>query len=100
MEYNALVNFLILSLRVINRMSILVYVLDFCKNKFLDLQNCEINIDHLQPRDCLAVFFSIHSGPSLLLRLHVKELNKLKIILSLFELLRVSHFYLIYQYLI
>jgi hypothetical protein len=84
MEYNALVNFLILSLRVVNRMSILVNVLDLRENKFLDFQNGEININHLQARDCLTVFFSIHSRPPLFLRLHVKELNELEIILSIF----------------
>jgi hypothetical protein len=99
MEYNALVNFFILSLRVINRMSILIYVLDFCENEFLYLQNCEINIDHLQARDCLTVFFSIKGLP-LFLWLHVKELNEFEIILSLLKLLWVSHFQLVYQYLI
>ena len=100
MEYKALVNFLILGLRVVNRMSILVNMLNLREYEFFDFHYCHINIYHFQTRDGLAVFFSIHSRPPLFLRFHVEELNQLEVVLSIFELLRISHFELVYQYLI
>lgn len=92
MEYKALVNFLILSVRVIDRVTVLVDVLDLLEYEFLYLEYSEINVDHFEARDCLAVLFSVHPRSSLFLRLHVEELDQLEIVLSVFELLGISHF--------
>lgn len=100
MEYKALVNFLVLSIRVINRVTILVDVLDLLEYEFLHFEYREINVNHFEARNCLAVLFSVHPRSSLFLWFHVEELNQFEIIFSVLELLGISHFKLIDQYFI